>query len=175
MQYSSGVHRIASWAHITDAHPVPGPSIVTGLAKVGLPLGRGLLLLAEMSSKGSLAKKEYTEETVRMARANSDFVIGFISQRRLEGVGLDDNETSNPQEDFLILTPGVGFEVREDSLGQQYRSPRDIIIKEGCDVIIVGRGIYGRNNVIAFDAAAIAAQRYREEGWSAYEERLSPL
>ena len=86
LQYSKGVHKIASWSHITNAHVVPGPSIITGLASVGLPLGRGLLLLAEMSSAGTLARGKYTEAAVRMARERRDFVIGFIAQRRMEDV-----------------------------------------------------------------------------------------
>ncbi|KAI5125016.1 hypothetical protein M0805_007440 [Coniferiporia weirii] len=172
LQYSGGVHRIASWAHITNAHPVPGPSIVSGLASVGLPLDRGLLLLAEMSTQGTLARGAYTEDAVRIARARRDFVFGFIAQRRMESVGLAAGETLNESEDFIILTPGVGLGAKGDALGQQYKTPRSVVLEEGCDVIIVGRGIYGKSDAVDVAAAQASAEIYREEGWRAYEERL---
>nr|AFR33965.1 orotidine 5'-monophosphate decarboxylase enzyme [Ganoderma lucidum]AFR33966.1 orotidine 5'-monophosphate decarboxylase enzyme [Ganoderma lucidum] len=171
LQYSAGVHKIASWSHSTNAHPVPGPSIISGLKAVGLPLGRGLLLLAEMSTKGSLATGSYTEEAVRMARANRDFVIGFIAQQRMDSVGLREGESS-PDEDFLILTPGVGLDTRGDSMGQQYRTPREVVIESNCDVIIVGRGVYGNDNGTNAEAVRAQAERYRAEGWKAYQERV---
>lgn len=169
LQYSSGVHKIASWAHITNAHPVPGPSVITGLASVGRPLGRGLLLLAEMSTKGSLATGSYTDAAVRMAREHRDFVIGFIAQRRMDGVAAGH---ADPEEDFLILTPGVGLDSRGDSMGQQYRTPKEVVTESGCDVIIVGRGIYGKGDVMDVQAVQTQAERYRSEGWAAYLARL---
>lgn len=37
MQYEGGVYKIASWAHLVNAHVVPGPGIIEGLKKVGMP------------------------------------------------------------------------------------------------------------------------------------------
>lgn len=153
-QYRDGTFRIASWASITNAHVIPGPGIIEGLKKVGMPLGRGLLLLAEMSSKGSLATGEYTLEAIKMAEAHREFVFGFICQGKL----IDDPG-------FIHFTPGVNLESKGDLLGQQYNTPEHAIRNKQTDIIIVGRGIVQAKN------PGLEAEKYREAGWKAYLER----
>ncbi|CAL6299471.1 unnamed protein product [Bathycoccus prasinos] len=158
-QYSSGVHKIADWSHVTNAHIVPGSGIIDGLKSVGLPKKRGLLLLAEMSSKGTMANGAYTEAAIQMAKDHKDFVMGFIA--------------TNPNawkvewsKGLINMTPGVQLQVGGDSMGQQYNTPMNVICNNGSDVIIVGRGIYKAQD------PAKAASEYREAGWEAYEKSV---
>jgi orotidine-5'-phosphate decarboxylase len=123
-----------------------------------------------MSTRGALATGRYTEETVRMARANNEFVIGFIAQRRMEGIGLTSGD-AGADDDFLVLAPGVGFGAKGDMMGQQYRTPDEVVRQSGCDIIIVGRGIYG-TDLKNVEAIRARAERYREEGWNAYLRRV---
>ena len=153
-QYQDGIYHIADWSDITNAHTVPGPGIIEGLKEVGLSKGRGLLLLAEMSPKGNLATGTYTEESLKMAKENKDFVIGFITMRQL----IDDPC-------FINMTPGVKLIEGGDNLGQQYNTPTKVIQENKSDIIIVGRGIYEATDPI------FEAKRYREAGWQAYQNR----
>ncbi|NXV79600.1 UMPS synthase, partial [Atlantisia rogersi] len=154
-QYEGGVFKIASWSDIINAHVVPGSGVVKGLKEVGLPLQRGCLLVAEMSSQGSLATGEYTKAAVQMAEDNSDFVFGFISGSRV----------SNKPE-FLHLTPGVQLQAEGDNLGQKYRSPKEVISEKGSDIIIVGRGILSASDRLQ------EAEKYRKAAWESYVSRL---
>ena len=154
-QYRGGVYKIADWADIINAHIVPGPGIIAGLKEGSHSKSSGLLLLAEMSSSGTLAKSSYTEAAVKMAEANTDFVIGFISLRKL---------SDNPA--FIHMTPGVQLSQGKDTLGQQYQTPESVI-HAGSDVIIVGRGIYGAKNPPS------EAKLYRNAGWQAYVNSLT--
>ncbi|XP_063070595.1 uridine 5'-monophosphate synthase [Engraulis encrasicolus] len=155
-QYEGGIYQIASWSHIINAHAVPGSGVVKGLQAVGKPLDRGCLLIAEMSSQGSLATGPYTQAAVKMADEHSDFVFGFICGSKI---------SSKPE--FIHMTPGVNMQSEGDSLGQQYTSPQEVICKKGSDVIIVGRGI------LAAPDRVKAAEAYKEAGWKAYLNRLA--
>ncbi len=154
-QYRGGIYHIADWADIVNAHPVPGPGIISGLKEVGLAKGRALLLLAEMSSEGTMAQGAYTEQTVKMAENHPDFVIGFISLKKL---------SNDPR--WIYMTPGVQLSSGKDIHGQQYQTPESVI-QAGSDVIIVGRGIYGSKDPCS------QAKVYRQAGWKAYEKRPS--
>ena len=139
--------------------------VATELVRLGPPpFLRSLLLLAEMSSEGHLMTPEYQKRTVEIARSRREFVMGFIAQRSLN---------TEPEDNFITMTPGCqlpppGQEGKKlgDALGQQYNTPRKLIFEQGCDVIIVGRGI-----VRAQDRKS-EAERYRKAAWSAYEERI---
>lgn len=138
------------------------------------PLERGILLLAQMSSKGNLMTAAYTQACVEAARANKGFVAGFIAQQNL-------NEL--PDDAFIHLTPGCKLPSPEeertvddaadllagDGLGQQYNTPAKLVGTCGSDIVIVGRGI-----VHAADPPS-EAERYRRRAWKAYLARLNQV
>ncbi len=154
LQYEKGIYHISSWADIVNAHPLPGPGIIEGLKQIGQPLMRGLLLIAEMSSAGSLATGDYTKKAVEMAEAHSDFVFGFITQQKL---------TDNPA--MIHFTPGVKMHAGKDSLGQRYRTVEDAICKYKTDVIIVGRDITHAADPLS------SAKMIRQTAWECYRQR----
>jgi len=149
-QYSQGLYKIVDWADIVNCHVVPGPGIIEGLREVGLLKGRGLLLLAEMSSADNLAVGNYTQQAINWAKQYDDFVIGFIGLKKLT----DDYK-------FLTMTPGVKLAESTDNLKQQYNTP-DKVISGGSDIIIVGRGIYQAPDPLT------EAEKYRKLAYETY-------
>lgn len=116
-------------------------------------------MLAELSTKGSLAHGEYTKGTIDIAKTDKDFVIGFIAQHDMGG--------REEGFDWLIMTPGVGLVDKGDALGQQYRTV-DEVVAGGSDIIIVGRGILGKGR-----DPQVEGERYRKAGWDAYLKRIA--
>ena len=153
----------SSFAGVSLA-PVGSHNTDSGFASLGpIPFLRSILLLAEMSSEDNLFTPAYTARCVQVARQYPDFVMGFISQKSLN---------TAPGDNFLTLTPGVKLpladskHIKGDGLGQQYRSPHEVIGRDGADVIIVGRGILEAEDCV------LEAERYRREAWNAYEARV---
>ena len=69
-QQMGGVVDIRSWADIVTAHLISGPDIVDGLLNGWNDVGRdgGILLLAQMSSRGNLLLPNYTKKVVEQGR-----------------------------------------------------------------------------------------------------------
>lgn len=166
-QFAGGIYQIAAWADIINAHTLPGPGVIEGLLAGWKETKRaqeedacGLLLIAEMSSKGHLLDPAYSAKTLELARKYPEFVFGFITQHALDA-------------NFMNITPGVQLEEVHgggsgDGLGQQYNTPKMAVLNHGSDVIIVGRGIYASKN------PRERAQLYRQHAWEAYTARLQP-
>ncbi len=55
------------WAELVTCHALPGPGLIEGLRGVA-PAGSGCVLVAEMSSKGTLATGDYTKGKHTMAK-----------------------------------------------------------------------------------------------------------
>ena len=125
-QYRGGALRIHEWAHIVNASVLAGEGIIQALDQTiteAATVDRGILILAEMTSKGSLAAGDYTKASVEIAQKYPDSVIGFIS------------------------TTGVNTSSRGDALGQQYQTP-SAAMAGGSDFLIAGRGIYAAKDPI---------------------------
>lgn len=159
-QYAHGMYRIADWAQLINCHAVPGDGILAGLREAAVESGkpdRACVMIAQMSSAGNLcATGDYAKQTVAMATANSDFVVGFIC---VEKVSADER--------FLHMTPGVSMSSAGDKLGQQYLTPEEVIGSRKSDIMIVGRGIYKAEDPVE---AAIA---YKQAGFEAYKNRCT--
>jgi uridine monophosphate synthetase len=159
----SGVYGIRSWADLVTAHLISGPDVVDGLQAGWSDVGRqgGVLLLAQMSSRGNLLDPGYTAKVVALGKTHSG-VFGFIGN----GSRPDELELLRQAvgDGKLIWTPGVNLAVGDGDMGQRYGNPREAVLA-GSDCIIVGSGIHKAAN------PAQQAKAYAEASWNALIER----
>ena len=164
-QYTGGIYKIASWAHLTNSHIVAGPASVGALAEAALAQSashpesgpRGLLLLAQMSTADAILSSQQSTAVVEtITHSYATAVSGYICQNRF-----------STESGVLYCTPGVHIAESGDTLGQSYRTPEEAITKSRCDVVIVGRGITGAVN------PAETAKLYRQRAWDAHIIKVS--
>jgi uridine monophosphate synthetase len=160
----AGAYDIRTWANVVTAHGISGPDIVDGLCAGWNDVGNegGVLLLAQMSSRGNLLGLEgYTDSMVGAGIANPG-VFGFIGNgSRAEELAELRTKVGNRK---LIWTPGVNLAVGDGEMGQRYGHPRDAILA-GSDGIIVGSGIYKS------ETPGDVAEAYAKLSWDALLER----
>ena len=150
---------------MVTSHLISGPDVVDGLQAGWKDVGRsgGVLLLAQMSSRGNLLTPEYTDMVVRNGSAHPG-VFGFI------GNGSRPDELAELRSKVgsgkMIWTPGVNLAVGDGEMGQRYGDPREAILA-GSDCIIVGSGIHRA------DDPAESARAYAQASWNGLLERNS--
>ena len=159
----AGIYDVRSWSDLVTAHLISGPDIVDGLQAAWTDVGRagGVLLLAQMSSRGNLLHPAYTTEVVGKGTAHNG-VFGFI------GNGSRPEELQQLRsavgEEKMIWTPGVNLEVGDGEMGQLYGDPTEAVLA-GSDCIIVGSGIHK-----ASDPGA-SAKAYAAASWNGLIQR----
>ncbi|KAG6450324.1 hypothetical protein O3G_MSEX006532 [Manduca sexta] len=157
MQYMKGVYKVGEWADCVTAHSLPGDGVLKALNGHMNSVSRGVFLLAEMSSEGNLISPEYKDATVAMAVKYPDLITGFVCQ----------NKDTFKDPGLIQLTPGVQLESSKDSLGQVYNTPEKVILENGADVIVVGRGI------VAAKSPETQVVIYKDALWKCYTKRVS--
>ena len=161
----AGLYDIRMWADLVTAHLISGPDIVDGLQAGWKDVERkgGVLILAQMSSRGNLLSPDYTDQVVSKGREHPG-VFGFI------GNGSRPEELSELRKkvgsEKMIWTPGVNLSTEDGEMGQRYGDPREAVLA-GSDCIIVGSGIHRAEN------PGESAKKYALASWNALVERES--
>ena len=160
-QLYGGIYKIGDWADIINIHGVSAEGMLQyldassrGILNVDNCRSIGVLIVSEMSSSGNLITPEYTRQTLEIAHKYPDLVLGFICQKQFAETYEDTR--------FLYMTPGVKIPESGDSMkvvDQRYRNPGEAIERDGCDIIIVGSGIYSHDDPIKITLV------YQRLGW----------
>jgi orotidine-5'-phosphate decarboxylase len=88
-QYHEGALRIPKFAHVVNASVLAGEGVIEALEQVMTGLDfpykdeRAMLILAEMTTAGSLATGDYTRSCIEIARKHKQSVIGFVATQSL--------------------------------------------------------------------------------------------
>lgn len=155
-QYTSNHYAIYQWADLVTVHVVGGAASIQALKDTGHFTDKGMIIIAQMSTKDTLTDKNYVKQAAKIAEEHKDAVVGIVAQKRLT------NDMG-----ILQFTPGINLKTKADNAGQVYNSPDIAFAERGTDFMIVGRGIYQAEDIVE------AAKTYQAAGWKAYNAKFS--
>jgi len=169
-QFLCKENKIYEWANLVTIHLNMGPGILQALQNSVSSFENkiGFVPVVQASSKDNLMDINYTTKCLEMMKEYKNIIPAIVCQNanQIRNI-LKINKHHNDRGMYLFMTPGVHLDSSSDQLGQQYRSVKDAIFNEGNDLIIVGRGIYNSSNPLEI------AEKYRENAWEAYLQRIS--
>lgn len=151
-QFTGGTHKIQSWCNLITVHSLVGEGVIKEFNKTKNK-DQGILLIAQMSNKNNLFNDEYVKKTLKIAEKNNTDILGFICQTKISN-------------NFLHFIPGVNRHVKKDNSDQKYILP-EIAIKNGADVVIIGRGITNQKDILE------ECKIYQKICWDLYKLRIS--
>ena len=152
LQFSGGVHQIATWAELITAHVVAGAGSIQAIKSQATDRQTAVVPILQMSTVDTLTDSDYLKKALNVIHQHGDSIVAIVAQ----GAAIPPR--------FLKFTPGVHSAAQGDGSGQGYHSSRHAILNHGADFIIVGRGIYRSENP---KSAAIS---YQKKGWEALKE-----
>jgi len=142
LQFEKGIYHISEWADMITSHVIAGAESLKIFGETGV------VVIAEMSSKGTLTDEHYKNQAVALSE-KAENVIGCVAQSQMP-------------DSLLLFTPGVNLTSTGDAKGQQFNTPERVMTEYHTDFIIVGRGIYASAN------PKDASEKYQKAGWNAY-------
>ena len=154
-QYCLGDNKISEWCDLITINCLSGEGIVKTFSSINKYKKKGCLLIHNMSTKPNLIDDNYKLNVMKYTDKYKKDIVGIITQKR---------EINNNS--ILYLTPGVSIDAKKDKNDQNYRTPEEAIVRDNCDIIIVGRSIYNSDNPIK------TVEIYKFLGWNAYQTKI---
>lgn len=156
-QYTKGVFKIRDWSDLITVNCLAGNGIIESFNKLNNKSNKGMLLIFDLSTNSLI--EDYYKKNVFNYTQNSKYensITGVITQK---------NEIKDNR--LLYFTPGVNINVKSDNLDQNYRTPDDAIVRDNCDIIIVGRGITNSQDPVKTTIS------YKNIAWNSYLKKIN--
>ncbi|KAK0654241.1 Orotidine 5'-phosphate decarboxylase [Lasiodiplodia hormozganensis] len=197
-QYTAGDYRICDWAHIVNAHVLPGPDMIRALALEAADWKEDHHNREPQRRSGpddpgktpplrDIPEPPQDRALLLLAQMTSvgnlldaDYTAACVAMARQQldfvmGFIALNPLNSEPNDDFVVMTPGCALSPEESLDGSEFAGGDPLGQQYVTPQELMRRGcdiiIVGLGICNAADPAA-KAEQYRQVAWKAYQERL---